>query len=294
MCRFIAYQGEPILLETLVTLPSHSLVRQSTHASHGVTSSNADGFGLGWYDELGHLETYHNKQPAWADSNLPLLCERVNSGSFFAHVRATTGTEVTRNNCHPFTNGRLLFMHNGQISGWTHLKDQVGALLPSSLRALQRGTTDSEAIFLSALADGLEHEPVASIERTLARLMALKGAFDISGPLRFAAAISDGETLWAFRWACDARPPTLFYRIQRGGVTVASEPTDHALSEWNEVPSGTCLVVKRGGPLPVVPLVVRRQSGFAGITRESARWPATLSLPNQNGQSHPGSAPNSP
>ncbi|MGA4923289.1 hypothetical protein, partial [Bacillus subtilis] len=31
---------------------------------------------------------------------------------FFAHVRAATGTAVTRQNCHPFACGRWMFMHN--------------------------------------------------------------------------------------------------------------------------------------------------------------------------------------
>ncbi len=49
MCRFLAYEGEPILLEALVTAPSHSLIHQSMHASEGKTETNGDGFGVGWY-----------------------------------------------------------------------------------------------------------------------------------------------------------------------------------------------------------------------------------------------------
>lgn len=256
MCRFIAYQGEPILLEALVSLPSHSLVRQTTHASQTATPLNADGFGLGWYSEGRRPETYHNEKPAWADQDLPALCERVRSGSFFAHVRAATGTEVMRANCHPFTNGRLLFMHNGQVGNWPALRHQIEAMLPPGLRSAQRGTTDSEVIFLSAIADGLDRDPVAAIERTLARLETLGSAAGSCGPLRFTAALSDGETLWAFRWASDACPPTLYFRHRRGGSVVASEPIDSGLPDWDEVPAGSCLIARRGQPVRIVPLDV--------------------------------------
>lgn len=256
MCRFIAYQGEPILVEALVSLPSHSLVRQATHAARTATPLNADGFGLGWHGDDGDVETYHNEKPAWADPDLPRLCERVRSGSFFAHVRAATGTEVMKSNCHPFTHKRHLFMHNGQVPGWPDLQERVEAMLPPPLRSIQRGTTDSEAIFLLAVANGLVRDPIGSMQRALACLMELKGTAAITGPLRFAAALSDGETLWAFRWACDDDPPTLFYRRRRGGVTVASEPTDRGFPDWDEVPAGTCIVVKRGRPVEIKPLVV--------------------------------------
>ena len=51
MCRFLAYRGEPILIETLVCTPCHSLIQQSMHAVEGKTEINGDGFGIGWYGE---------------------------------------------------------------------------------------------------------------------------------------------------------------------------------------------------------------------------------------------------
>ena len=51
MCRFLAYLGEPILLEDLVCKPRHSLVRQSLRAVEAKTVTNGDGFGVGWYGE---------------------------------------------------------------------------------------------------------------------------------------------------------------------------------------------------------------------------------------------------
>ncbi len=58
-------------------------------------------------------------RPAWSDENLTSFCAQVRSPLFFAHVRASTGTPTTRANCHPFAHGRFLFMHNGQVGGFS-------------------------------------------------------------------------------------------------------------------------------------------------------------------------------
>ncbi len=42
MCRWLAYQGEPIYLDKLVYEPEHSLVHQSLEARKAVTRVNAD------------------------------------------------------------------------------------------------------------------------------------------------------------------------------------------------------------------------------------------------------------
>ena len=42
MCRWIAYQGEPIYLDTLVAKPAHSLIAQSLHAAECKAATNGD------------------------------------------------------------------------------------------------------------------------------------------------------------------------------------------------------------------------------------------------------------
>lgn len=51
MCRFVAYLGEPILAEDLITKPINSLIHQSYHAKEMAEPLNGDGFGMGWYDK---------------------------------------------------------------------------------------------------------------------------------------------------------------------------------------------------------------------------------------------------
>jgi len=113
MCRWIAYRGETTALEDYVTEPAHSLISQSIHAMESTASVNGDGFGLGWYGKHPEPGLYREIRPAWSDENLRYLCRHLQSHLFFAHVRAATGTAITRANCHPFACGKWLFMHNG-------------------------------------------------------------------------------------------------------------------------------------------------------------------------------------
>ena len=92
MCRFLAYLGEPVFLNELVCAPTHSLVHQSLHAAEAKTETNGDGFGIGWYGEHVEPGLYRDICPAWSDENLVNLCRQVRARTFFAHVRAATGT----------------------------------------------------------------------------------------------------------------------------------------------------------------------------------------------------------
>ena len=115
MCRWLAYSGSPITLETVLLEPEHSLIDQSLHAQMGVETTNGDGFGVGWYGDGREPRTYHSIGPAWNDQNLPELAGHVESRLFLAHIRASTGTAIQQTNCHPFRHGEWLWMHNGSI-----------------------------------------------------------------------------------------------------------------------------------------------------------------------------------
>ncbi|MGI4953602.1 MAG: class II glutamine amidotransferase [Janthinobacterium lividum] len=249
MCRFLAYHGEPVLMDSLITAPCHSLIHQSLHASEGKTETNGDGFGVGWFGERETPGLYREVRPAWSDENLRSIASQVRSGTFFAHVRAATGTATSRANCHPFAQGRYLFMHNGQVGGWQQVRRQVEAMIPDALYPMRAGTTDSEAIFLAAMGNGLDQDPVGALHDTLARVKSFMRQAGISDPLRFTATLTDGDTLWAFRWACDARPPSLYYKQDASGLRLVSEPIDGQKQGWNEIPRGFTLTARRGQPV---------------------------------------------
>ncbi len=151
MCRWMAWLGQPVLIEELLFNTPHGIVDQSLHARMGAEPTNGDGFGLGWYGEHEEPGLYREVRPAWSDENLRHLCRHIRSHLFFAHVRASTGTPTTRPNCHPFAYGRWLFMHNGQIGDWAPIRRKVEALIPDAFYQSRIGTTDSEAVFLAIL-----------------------------------------------------------------------------------------------------------------------------------------------
>ena len=82
MCRWLAYSGSPVLLEDLLYKPENSLVVQSKHSQMGATTTNGDGFGVGWYGAYETPGLFRSTEPAWNDLNLRELC---------AHARGRPG-----------------------------------------------------------------------------------------------------------------------------------------------------------------------------------------------------------
>jgi predicted glutamine amidotransferase len=246
MCRFLAYSGRPIFLDTLLIDPDASLVRQSHAAREAKTVVNGDGCGVGWYGLRPEPGLYRGILPAWSDANLASLCHQLEAGLFLAHVRSATSGEVSMANCHPFASGRHLFMHNGQIGGYDAIRRSVEALVPDDLYAARRGNSDSEAMFLAAMGQGLDRDPAGAIAATLRTCLHLQHAQGISQPLRFTAILSDGDALHAFRWASDERPPSLYWRELETGIAVASEPFGDVGEHWRPVPPDTHLRIEDG------------------------------------------------
>jgi glutamine amidotransferase len=254
MCRFVAYKGTPTYLDALVCAPCRSLLHQSLHAEQAKLATNGDGVGIGWYGERELPGRYREASPAWSDENLASLCRSLRSHLFFAHVRAATGTSTARANCHPFAHDRWLFMHNGQVGGYPRIRRALESLLPDTLYSARHGSTDSELLFLLVLAHiGQGLAVPEAVAATLARVAGHMHDAGAVGPLRFAAALSDGRTLYAFRTANDRRPPSLYLRRIAGGHVLASEPLDHD-ADWRPVADGQMVVIDDDGarllPLP--------------------------------------------
>ena len=242
MCRFVAYVGEPVYLEALIAKPRHSLMQQSLRAEEAKTVTNGDGFGIGWYGEREEPGVYREVMPAWSDDNLLALASTLKSRLFFAHVRAATAGGIARQNCHPFRHGRYLFMHNGQIGGYAQIRRTLESLLPDDMFTARRGATDSELLFLLAVARMQRGVPAPdAMLAVLEDTMALMRGRGVEQPLRFAAALADGERLHAFRFASDGKPPTLYQRRVDDGVVIASEPLDDDEPGWQALAVGAVL-----------------------------------------------------
>lgn len=236
MCRFAAYIGPKIPLERIVMLPDHSLLAQSQNATEAKLAVNGDGFGVAWYADQEQPGLYRDVFPAWSDGNLPDICRMIRSHLFLAHVRASTTGATSRQNCHPFRYGRWSFMHNGQLGGFSGIRRQLEQSLPNELFDAKQGSTDSELLFLLMLANGLNENANAAICKTLRAIPRHK-----KEPHRITCALSDGKSIYAFRYSTDRRSPTLYVgkELDAGGSVIASEPLENNGTRWTAIPDGT-------------------------------------------------------
>lgn len=302
MCRFLVYAGtEPIQLCHLVTRPVHSVTNQTYESRLRFESPrpfNADGFGLGWYeagssqeslplleDDQGvHGETLQERQrpcifksiaPAWSNANLTRLAEKVRSPLVFAHVRASTMPGApSENDCHPWSFGKLMWMHNGEINGWKRLKRRLLASLPEELFLYPEGHTDSEwafMLFLSLLRDPhasafTSQELRTAMFATLAKLNELRREAGVESPSLLNFVVSDGKNVVATRYITSKTleasslffsSGTMFtesgqckgeYRMMKADkredtIMIASEPLTFEERDWMEVKTNTMVVI---------------------------------------------------
>jgi glutamine amidotransferase len=225
---------------------------------------NGDGFGLGWYGRREVPALFHSATPAWGDRNLHTLASEISSPLFLAHVRAATGTPVQETNCHPFAWGRWLFVHNGYIDGYEALRRDLLLAVRPDLFPNIKGTTDSELMFHLALTFGLEDDPIAGLERMAGFVESLGAAAGIAEPLQMTVGVTDGERLWAARYASGPVVNTLYHSADVESLrelypenerfahfaadsrVVVSEPLAPLPGLWHEIPAGSALVVGKG------------------------------------------------
>jgi glutamine amidotransferase len=274
MCRWLAYFGSPLRIEELVYNASHSLIEQSRAARLTEHLTNADGFGVGWYGMSERPGVYRSVAPAWSDRNLQELCAQIVSPLFLAHVRAATGTAVQQTNSHPFRQGRWLFVHNGFVDHYPRLRRDLVLSVEPRLFDRIEGTTDSELLFLLALTFGLDEDPLRALEQMAGFVEAIGHRHGVAEPLQMTIGVSDGERLYAVRYASgqveanslyvsnDAADVRALYpqdeRLQRlsdEARAVVSEPLADLPGLWREVPPSSAVIVQPGDDqeLPFTP-----------------------------------------
>jgi glutamine amidotransferase len=254
MCRWLSYSGVETYLDSLLFEPQYSLIQQSLNARKSVCATQGDGFGLGWYGDRPDPGLYREALPAWNDRNLRSLARQLRASLFFAHVRASTGTDTARSNCHPFAHDIWLFMHNGQIGGYDRLRRRLEAKIPDALYPFRAGTTDSETAFYLLFRHGLETDPIGAVRATLGEIEREMAAANVEEPLRFTAALSNGADVIAVRYASDENPPSLYWRHDGETTVIVSEPLDGEVQRWNRVPPNHFLVSSRTGGVRLLPV----------------------------------------
>ena len=236
MCRHVGYLGEVRTLASVIDHGPTSLYHQSYQPllqRHGTV--NADGWGIGWWAEAtsAHPARYRSARPIWADPFVVDVAPHVRSACVVAAVRsATPPAPIEQTGAAPFTDGELLFSHNGAVDDFAQ---RVGPTLRRTLEPEVEGAivgaTDSEVLFAcvrqarragSALPDAVAQTVHAVLAMAPARVNLLVAEH---GRL-IATAIGD----------------TLFTRRSDAGAWVASEPVDDA-TDWTPVPDGSLVTI---------------------------------------------------
>jgi predicted glutamine amidotransferase len=275
MCRWMAWHGQPVLIEELLFKPRHGLIDQSLHSRMGAETTNGDGFGMGWYGTGEGPGLYRSISPAWGDANLRHLAAHIESPIFLAHVRATSGTAVQESNCHPYRHGRWLFVHNGLVNEFRTVRRELMLALDPALFAELEGSTDSEVLFYLALTNGLQEDPLAALERNIGFVEEVADRHGIERAIQASIGVSDGERLWAVRYSTEGKSRTLFASADVDALKqlhpenprlallrdddrlVVSEPLADLPGAWHELPESSAIVVAPGGAHELLPFLPR-------------------------------------
>ena len=153
MCRLTAYVGAPAPVGVLVFRGTHPLHEQSylpRELTHG--NVNADGYGVVWYRGSTPVRVASDR-PIWQDDNLHTLLEGTRSSTILAAIRnATPGVPVC-NGTLPLMHDPWSFVLNGFVEDFraTYMR-ALRSLLPDDLYGELQGSSDSETLFLLAVA----------------------------------------------------------------------------------------------------------------------------------------------
>jgi predicted glutamine amidotransferase len=265
MCRWMAWLGQPVLIDELLFKTPHGIVDQSLHSRMGAETTNGDGIGLGWYGSGEGPALYRSVTPAWSDPNLRELAAHIESPLFFTHIRAAIGSPVQETNCHPFRHGNWLFVHNGYVGDFHELRRELMLAIDPEQFADIQGSTDTEVVFHLALTHGLEQDPIGALEQTVGLIEATARRDGHTPLVQGTFGVSDGASLWAVRYATEGPPRSLFAsadvdtikhlhpenprfaRLSPDDRVVVSEPFSDLPGLWHEIPESTAVTVRRGG-----------------------------------------------
>ena len=225
---------------------THTLVRQSYDAkemSHGI--HNADGYGVGWYHD-GRPVRIREARPIWHDPELEDVLSSVRSTCSLALVRsASPGIPLDRGEVAPFVFDRWAFGLNGYVRKFhTRAMRPLRATLPDELYTEIRGTSDTETLFLLAVA---EVRNGASLATALARTAERACSLEVRCMLNMM--LTDGRALAVIRTSNFDETNSLYvahrHPLAPGGTLIASERLDEA-SAWKVVPPHSVIEVTAG------------------------------------------------
>ena len=249
MCRLLAYLGEPTRVASLVYGGDHSLYEQSWAPRELISGSvNADGYGVVWYHE-GRPARIAEARPIWYDDDLSQTLDTIRAGTVIAALRnGTPGIPVDRSGLLPMVDDQWSFVLNGFVPDFraSHMR-ALRSTLPDELYGRLRGASDSETLFLLALAEvrngtSLVNALIAVVRRVTERVGQDEAQLNM--------VLSDGEVLAAVRSSNVDRTNSMYTatgsNLAPDGHILTSEPPEGD-SDWNHIPDHTSVVIDSYG-----------------------------------------------
>ena len=236
MCRLLGYVArQPVI--------AGHVLADTLEAFIEVSHLHADGWGLAWYDQQGHLQHAKTPEPAHTSVEFSSLAASIRTGALIAHVRwATPGFALCMENTHPFMYNQFAFAHNGAIAP----NEALEALIAPHLRECIKGTTDSERHFLALLSAFEKAPPIEAFRLHLNTLRQHLQSTSLN------CLLLTPEALYA---ACDFDPhapllhkdPNYFhlhYHATPDAVVVASTGLGRGAG-WKTLKNGQLLIIER-------------------------------------------------
>ena len=118
--------------------------------------------------------------------------------------RRTATRSATRTGCSCTT---------ASSADFAKVKRDLTFAIDPSLYPHVRGTTDSEVLFHLALTFGLRDDPVRAMTETVQLVESVGHEHGVRFPMQGTIAVSDGTTLWTFRYSTQGRSRSLFHSV---------------------------------------------------------------------------------
>jgi predicted glutamine amidotransferase len=265
MCRLLGIVSvEPI--------PYRVLLREAPRSLSTLSVEHPDGWGIAVYSSQKNSESeipkgwdlHKGTDCAKQDDKFHQLASEIAGEVLISHVRKKTVGPISIHNTHPFKQGNWVLAHNGTITDFDYLRENI------SKRRIEeiRGDTDSELFFAFLLSklDAAELTNVPANEKTDALLKQITqeiSARSHFGTLNFL--FSDGIALYVFRlnqhpfFLLERGPhiePSHIMKSKENGTIIETpwkkrRPAIFIASEkitneaWQEIENGTLLRIDR-------------------------------------------------
>ncbi|MFG6594849.1 class II glutamine amidotransferase [Sulfitobacter sp. 1A13368] len=213
MCRFLAYIGPELPIESLLLAPENSLLNQSLDPElHPSLQLAGWGFAA-WSDHLLHPEAplcYHRPKAAFHDDNAKSVIPSLQAHTLLSHIRAASydaSVVQADENCHPFSFDHTpwIIAQNGALPHWRQLQRELLPHCKDQYLTQMRGTTDTEFLYvlLLSLLEGDSDEDVQrGFEKLLQVICKAARDLDLAALTKLKIALVSKERIIGVNFGC--------------------------------------------------------------------------------------------